>query len=434
MPGQQLPNPNPYSFIGLLDNDADDSQCTATLIRADLALTATHCLAGARYGDIRITFGALNRQRDVVNPSPPGVVIRSAIDGFVHKDANLLRGDLHMQVLQLDSPVAGITPVRLASKADRALWTEGRPVTAIGWGVIDNHKTFTSELRSARMRIGDHATVGPSRRGMLSTDAVAGHPAGGDSGGPLLAGSPESGFVQVGVYQIADAYNRVGLADDLLSLPVLNAPAPGSAVTARPGGRFGGEGTVGIVSSSWQENQLLRPDPAIPPNPPRVSADIYQIVTPATVKPGTQVQIKHTFMRVAPAINYTPAGPECRNSFDEPFDGIPFRWVGIFEQPPRVHIYKFGSAGTKPPFTDSRNAVKSRKIAETVYPPRFEPCKSFLSGTETRRFTAPRKPGRYAISWGFAGVSRMLSGGTEVPLDRVDYRIAGKLPTLTVQP
>jgi hypothetical protein len=284
------------------------------------------------------------------------------------------------------------------------------------------------------MRVRDTAVADSSRRGLLAADAVAGRPTPGDTGGPLLAGEPGA-FVQVGVTQGTSGegpehFSLVGPADDLLSLPVLTSPA--TRPPAPPEGRFAGESDIATAHSSFLENRLLRPDPAMPPRPPRVRLESAQIVTPATARPGTQVRVQWTQVAFTPAVDYTASGPVCRTSLDQPFTGVPFHWSAFFEKPPRVHVYPARSPAAKPPFSATRHAVSSRRVARARYPARLEPCTSVSTASETRQFRAPKRPGRYAVSWGLPRVRRLVAHGESVPLHRVGYRIAGSLPTLTV--
>ncbi|MBL7487976.1 trypsin-like serine protease [Frankia sp. AgB1.9] len=231
--GDAVPASNPYAFVGHLTTD--DGLCTASLIAPDLALTASHCVPErSKLADMLVVFGVLNKDRD------RGGERRTVIDTYTHNDAEFGSSGEQMTVLKLNRPVRGITPVRLATPDQSDLWKAGSKLTAVGWGAIDNGgHVISAELRRATVKVTDTAVSTPGLRGLMATVASEGHSAPGDSGGPLLTGDPDAGFVQVGVAEATGKfllqgpryyYNRVWLASELttvLRYPTTAPPEPG---------------------------------------------------------------------------------------------------------------------------------------------------------------------------------------------------------------
>jgi secreted trypsin-like serine protease len=244
------PGEYPYVAHILIDRSF---QCTGTLVTARHVITAAHCSSLAPSGIANVPIGQ------------PGQLIELSIGAHKTPSASLLGGyrsdgERHVArkvivnpgwaglgsvshdaaIIRLDTP-SSKAPVRVASAAERSLWTAGRLATIAGFGVTESGGEQPDVLQEARVPIvadQDAAEaypylvkgVNPLFGGFESkTQVAAGYPQGGvdscqgDSGGPLLvpagfrmrligdtsygAGCAEPGFP--GVYgRLADATLR----------------------------------------------------------------------------------------------------------------------------------------------------------------------------------------------------------------------------------
>jgi hypothetical protein len=257
----QLPTRNEFAFVGRYTTD--NGVCTASLITPNTAITTKHCV---RKGG-RIAFGMLNHKRDSTRAEQ-----RTVVDSVSFGD--VIASPL--TVVSLDRPIFTIQPIPLVRQSDKAAVQAGRHVEVAGWGYINDviegpgvqiGKAIPSaELRKATLKIRG------SDSGYLDMTSVAGHPAHGDSGGPVLSRDPQGKRVLIGTMDIA--YNFVGhyyanrtwprkdlidWADANLAYwrahPPAGPPATGGSVpTPRPGnklpaaafsyGRLSGTGNV----------------------------------------------------------------------------------------------------------------------------------------------------------------------------------------------
>jgi secreted trypsin-like serine protease len=244
------PGEYPYVAHILIDRSF---QCTGTLVTPRYVVTAAHCSSLAPGGIANVPIGQ------------PGQLIELSIGAHKTPSASLLGGyqsdgEKHVArtvfvnpgwaglgsvshdaaVIELDTP-SSRAPVKVASAAERSLWTAGTLATIAGFGVTESGGEQPDVLQEARVPIvadEDAAEaypylvegVDPLFGGFESeTQVAAGYPEGGvdtcqgDSGGPLLvpagstmrlvgdtsygAGCAEPGFP--GVYgRLADATLR----------------------------------------------------------------------------------------------------------------------------------------------------------------------------------------------------------------------------------
>jgi secreted trypsin-like serine protease len=244
------PGQYPYVAHILIDRSF---QCTGTLVTPRHVVTAAHCASLAPGGIANVPIGQ------------PGQLIELSIGAHKTPSASLLGGyqsggEKHVAgtvsvnpgwaglgsvshdaaIIKLDTP-SSKAPVKVASAAERSLWTAGTLATIAGFGVTESDGEQPDVLQQARVPIVADADaaeaypylvegVDPLFGGFESkTQVAAGYPQGGvdtcqgDSGGPLLvpagsamrlvgdtsygAGCAEPGFP--GVYgRLADATMR----------------------------------------------------------------------------------------------------------------------------------------------------------------------------------------------------------------------------------
>jgi trypsin len=244
--------PGEYPYIAHIVIDRS-FQCTGTLVTPRHVVTAAHCSSLTPGGIANVPIGQ------------PGQLIELSIGAHKTPSASLLGGyqsdgEKHVAaavfvnpgwaglgsvshdaaIIELDTP-SSKTPVKIASAAERSLWTAGTLATIAGFGVTESGGDQPDVLQEARVPIvadRDAAEaypylvegVDPVFGGFESqTQVAAGYPQGGvdtcqgDSGGPLLvpagsgirlvgdtsygAGCAEPGFP--GVYgRLADATLR----------------------------------------------------------------------------------------------------------------------------------------------------------------------------------------------------------------------------------
>ena len=187
--------------------------CSGTVVSPRWILTAGHCSIGVLFGDpIAVQtgsrdLGAQNAQTQTVRINR-AVVHRTYFNRGIGYDVALLHTQSH-----INAPVS-----RLATAADTALTTGGRPAIAAGWGLTKPLGIAESprwaalpprRARSVDIPLVDDATCAATYADFLpgyvvgASDLCAGT-AGknvcyGDSGGPLFAKDPQGAFVQVGI-------------------------------------------------------------------------------------------------------------------------------------------------------------------------------------------------------------------------------------------
>jgi secreted trypsin-like serine protease len=125
-----------YPFIALMNvqrksDGAFLTSCGASLIDQDSVLTAAHCLYGLfnpKSHKLQVYVGR------TVRSSNQGQV-RSWKSIFIHPNYNPQKNEAYdAAVINLSSPVSGITPVKLATSSQNTLESPGRTATVAGWG------------------------------------------------------------------------------------------------------------------------------------------------------------------------------------------------------------------------------------------------------------------------------------------------------------
>ena len=140
--GSAVPNGNYPFMVALLDKRKpggafQEQFCGGTLIDKDSVLTAAHCLYRRGVYDrgieLRVVVGrtALNQNRGQLRSVPRP-------HRFIHPRYNGNEGGYvyDAAVINLERPVRGIKPIKLATARQNNLEKPGRILRAAGWGVV----------------------------------------------------------------------------------------------------------------------------------------------------------------------------------------------------------------------------------------------------------------------------------------------------------
>ncbi|MEC3974239.1 S1 family peptidase [Amycolatopsis sp. H20-H5] len=193
----------PWAVRILLDGNAE---CTGTAVDREWILSASHCFfeQGEPVADSRLEFrvGSLDQRT--------GTPVRPVKGGR--------RGSADADMMLVKVPPMTVTPAKLpASNAVRP----GQAVRQYGWGATcegDENACQSDVLRQSDLRVlnaADKRCAGFAAPG--GTDfcavSVSGVPAGGDSGGPVMATGPGRGDTLVGVLSGSDRSKIAGMGD-----------------------------------------------------------------------------------------------------------------------------------------------------------------------------------------------------------------------------
>jgi len=208
-------SPGEYPYIAhiLIDRAF---QCTGTLVDATHVVTAAHCSSLAPGGVANVPLGQPGQLIELsigAHRTPSGSLTGYQSDGEKHvaKAVSVNPGWLgigsvshDVSVIELDTPSAK-APAKIASAAERSLWTAGTLATIAGFGVTESDGDQPAVLQEAQVPIVADSVaadaypylvegVDPLFGGFENrTQVGAGYPQGGvdtcqgDSGGPLLA-------------------------------------------------------------------------------------------------------------------------------------------------------------------------------------------------------------------------------------------------------
>jgi secreted trypsin-like serine protease len=197
---------------------ASTTACTATLIAPDRLLTAAHCVQGTDPDRSYAIVGA-----DAHDVATVPEASRFALKGvssapgfklafpFAHRRPQNATAVNDVALIVLARPVVGITPVAIAGPADAALEQPGHAVRLLGYGVLaataGNPFPLPPALQVGSMQLISRAQCLQAYPHAVEATDLCAHdpgsgpvtePCPGDSGGPLLADTP-NGPVQIGV-------------------------------------------------------------------------------------------------------------------------------------------------------------------------------------------------------------------------------------------
>jgi trypsin len=207
-------SPGEYPYVAhiLIDRSF---QCTGTLVTRTRVVTAAHCSSLVPGGVANVPLGQPGQLIEVslgAHRTPSGSLTGYESEGEKHVARSVsvspgwaglgsVSGDA--AVVELDSPSA-LPPVKIASAAERSLWSPGTLATIAGYGVTESGGEQPAVLQEAQVPIATDAVaaaaypylvegVDPLFGGFESrTQVAAGFLEGGvdtcqgDSGGPLL--------------------------------------------------------------------------------------------------------------------------------------------------------------------------------------------------------------------------------------------------------
>jgi secreted trypsin-like serine protease len=186
--------------------------CTGTLIAPDRVLTAAHCVTSYDRPDrIGVVVGQdKNTRRSGGFARGRGVVIMPGYKlqyPFAHTSPQNATAVNDVALVLLAKPVENITPIRVAGPGDAALEQPGAPVRLLGYGETGTGDVFSPLQGGDLTLISKPDCLKAYPRAVVdieicaqdvSHDGALTQPCPGDSGGPLIAQTPD-GPVQLGV-------------------------------------------------------------------------------------------------------------------------------------------------------------------------------------------------------------------------------------------
>lgn len=179
----------PYYIHLSITRSGSSSRCGATLIAADFALTAAHCVKSTSAGRIDAYVNAY-RSSGSVNEYP-----RQVITAWIHPAYDEEEMEYDVALLKLDSPVPEIIrPVRLNGRRNRPF--DGQEVSVFGLGMTSETGSASKLLREVDVNVvsWEDCNDRNSYFNFINDDLMicAGVDGGGkdscqgDSGGPLI--------------------------------------------------------------------------------------------------------------------------------------------------------------------------------------------------------------------------------------------------------
>ncbi|PNF41031.1 hypothetical protein B7P43_G08501 [Cryptotermes secundus] len=170
--------------------------CGASIIGANWAVTAAHCVEGLPPASVRLRAGSSTKG--------VGGTVHPASEVVMHPD--YWDADYDIAVIKVSEPFEfsdSVQPISMSSVVPPT----GTPVVVTGWGRLSTDGSSPSQLYQVLISVMDYDTCNSAYReagGLTTRMFCAGVPAGGkdscngDSGGPLMANGELSGIVSWG--------------------------------------------------------------------------------------------------------------------------------------------------------------------------------------------------------------------------------------------
>jgi len=161
--------------------DNSHSDCGATLIRSEWALTAAHCVDDG-FKLLQVRFNIHNSSKPTEN-----TVVRNITQVFKHPEYDDFFFYNDLALLKLEPGVSGITPLKIGSSSS----TTGQ-VQVLGWGKKEDGELSTVLLRANLNVLSEQSCKDTNATIDASIQICAGVQNGGadscqgDSGGPLI--------------------------------------------------------------------------------------------------------------------------------------------------------------------------------------------------------------------------------------------------------
>lgn len=216
--GQPASRDYPY-MAALTDGDGVWAGCGASLVRANWALTAAHCVEGVEAADLGVRVGT----QDISGNAGEFIPAKRII---VHErwqaSDNEAGSSYDVALVELTRSATQATPIRIPAPSEKALWSPGKQATVTGWGGTfypgtGGVNTTEEQLMEVGVPMVSDEECATSVYGFGAASDVlfgafepttmvcAGEQLGGadscngDSGGPLVVSDASGALVQVGV-------------------------------------------------------------------------------------------------------------------------------------------------------------------------------------------------------------------------------------------